>query len=369
MPISPSIAGGLLRLFGEGVVGQGVLLGWSLAVTASCFATAAYCIFLLGATRRTAVVAFALLCLIPLHSFTEAVRWQTWDGGLGALLCLAGLAIVLRGERDDTSRHFIGMKALLPALTFIVNPITGLAAIAISALSSIRHHRRDGVVGPLCLLLVCVVVPMPWVIRNAVMLQHPILTRDNLGLELALANHAGAVHPDDPRTAYLARLRAIHPYGNRAPAQAMTAAGGEIRYSRMLQDRTVAWMKVHPAEVAGIWSRHIGELLFPRPWMFSIENEGRGRERSILAALVTVLAIMALIAAAIRRDFRFVYPAIIVATIVCAGAPFQPVPRYCWVMFPLLACLGTDLVARLWRGRSSWRVPEAVRYRAGAATM
>ncbi len=363
LPISPSIAGGLLRMFGQGSVGQSVLLGWSLAVTVSCYAAAAYCIHLLGATRRTAVVAFALLCLIPLHSFTEAVRWQMWDGGLGALLCLACLAIVLRGERGDTPAYFTGMKAAVPALTFIVNPITGLAAIAISTLSTVRHRRRDGVVGPLCLLLASVVVvQMPWVIRNAVMLQHPIVTRDNLGLELALANHAGAVHPDDPRTTYLARLRMIHPYGNQAPARAMIAAGGEVRYSRSLQDRTTAWMSAHPGAVAAIWSRHIGELLFPRPWMFSIENEGRGSERSVLAALVTVLAIMALVAAAIRRDWRFGYPAVVISMIVCAGAPFQPVPRYCWVIFPLLACLGADVVARLWR-----RVrPGAANRRAGA---
>ena len=196
---------------------------------------------------------------MPIDSFTEAVRWQVWDGGLSTLLGLATLAVVLQGEHDRKPAHFIFVKAALPAAAFLVNPITGLAAIAVSALSTFKHRARDGVVRPMVLLAVCLVAMLtPWVIRNQLVMKHTILLRDNLGLELAMANYPEAMLANH-QSAIEERFQAIHPNGNQGAQRAMEASGGEVAYSEKLFKSTLEWMKNNPYAVANIWMRHLSE--------------------------------------------------------------------------------------------------------------
>ncbi len=49
----------------------------------------------------------------------------------------------------------------------------------------------------------------------------------------------------------------------------------------------------------------------------------------------------------VRRDRRFLYVLPFVAVPTLLYVPFQPVIRYCWLIYPALTFLGADLVARL----------------------
>lgn len=284
---------------------------------------------------------------MPIDSFTEAVRWQVWDGGLSTLLGLATLAVVLQGEHDRKPAHFIFVKAALPAAAFLVNPITGLAAIAVSALSTFKHRARDGVVRPMVLLAVCLVAMLtPWVIRNQLVMKHTILLRDNLGLELAMANYPEAMLANH-QSAIEERFQAIHPNGNQGAQRAMEASGGEVAYSEKLFKSTLEWMKNNPYAVANIWMRHLSETLFPQTRMFEREHELLPRVRAIVASIVNFPAILSFIAATIRGDRIYAYPGVFIAVIIVLGLPFLPFSRYCWLIYPLTACLAVDFAARL----------------------
>jgi hypothetical protein len=353
LPVAPFIAGEFYKLFGFHGSGQAALAIWAVGVTGASFGLAAFCCRLMGTSLRTSVLAFAFLCLVPIHSFTEAVRWQVWDGGLATLLGLASLVLVLQGEHERRPPRFILLKAALPAATFLVNPMVGLAAIAVSALSTLRHRAREGIVRPMVLLAVCLVAMLtPWVIRNQLVLKHTILLRDNLGLELALANYPGALLADHA-TATKERLQEIHPWDNPSAQRAMEASGGEFAYSQKLLGSTLEWMKNNPNAVAGIWIRHLSETLFPPSEIFEREHESFvPHVRAIVASIVNFVAILSLIAAAIRGDRIYAYPGVFIAVILFLGLPFLPILRYSWVTYPLAACLAIDFAARLFAART-----------------
>ena len=107
-------------------------------------------------------------------------------------------------------------------------------------------------------------------------------------------------------------------------------------------------MIANPAGAARIWTRHLAEMLFPRPWMFRIEHERHlAGARAVLAALVTIGALIELAIMLRRRDPLAIYPLIAIGVVTSLTIPFQPVPRYCWILYPLCAMLAA---------RAAWRL-------------
>jgi len=349
MPPTPLLAAGIYALFGSGTTGETVLLLLGVATVIACFLLAARVAWLLGTSRGAAAGGLAFLLLAPIHDFTEAVRWRCWDGGVATLLLLAMLVLLLEAERGRRAHGFELARAAVPALALLVNPITGVAASVIALAFIWRDRARVAMLRPILLLAAATAILFaPWVARNARALDHPVLTRDNLGLELAMAYYPAAVAPTDPLGGMQQRQAAIHPLLS-APARArLRALGGELAYSRALQAETLRWMSGHPVAVARIWMRHLSEMLFPRPWMFRAEHEKHfAVARAVAAALVTALALIELAIMAGGRDPLALYPLIAIGSVTLLTSAFQPVMRYCWILYPLLAMLAARAV---WRG-------------------
>lgn len=345
MPVSPLIAGAIyfsLRPHGLGAV---VLALWSSFVAIGVFLLAALCCKLLGASLRTALALFTFLCLVPIYCFTEAVGWQAWDGGLATGFALATLAVVLREEQSGASQ--IAAKSFLPAMAFIINPLVGVATIALSFLSIVRRRRTDGLIrGPLILTLSLVLLCMPWTIRNWYVMHQPILTRDNLGLELTMGNYPEAVQSRDIQAAFNHQHQLLHPF-DLTGRQAMLAAGGEFAYSKQLQGTTTAWMSAHRYDIARIWLRHLSEFLFPQRWMFESDNRASwATARAILADLISVIALISLGVGLVFQHRKYLYPAFFLAIVSLLSMPFQPIIRYDWIIYPLLCCLAVALISR-----------------------
>ena len=349
LPIAPAIAGAVYWLFGiRTPAAEIVLCAWSLLLTFGCYGLFAAIFARLGVDRRAVLWGFVFLCVAPIYTTNEAFEFRIWEGGLGLALGAASLLLFVRADIGKRPRGFTLWRALLPAATFFVNPPMGVPAILAAGLYWWRHRGQDSFLktafGGLVALALFVV---PWTIRNDRAMGHPIPLRDDLGMELAVANHPAAVHPADFDRVFLDRLIAIQPYIHPPAYRAMWAAGGEVAYSKKLGRETTAWMSAHPQDVAILWGRHFVEMLFTRKWTFKTAH---GQQlpliRTILVNIVAALGLIGLALAARRRDARYLYVAIFVAVPTLLYVPFQPVIRYSWLIYPPLSYLAADTVAR-----------------------
>jgi len=188
----------------------------------------------------------------------------------------------------------------------------------------------------------------PWTIRNQLVMGHPILLRDNLGMELAIGNYPEAVRGDDRNKVFFDRLTAIQPYIHPIAQRAMIAAGGEVAYAQKLGRETKAWIAANPDDFLLLCRRHLGQMTLPGTWMF-MTSHGVWLPviRSWLARTINVLGFLGLAFALLRRQPRALYAAPFVLLPVLLYIPFQPVIRYCWLIYPVLTYLGADMVARM----------------------
>ena len=357
LPISPAIAGAVYALLGvQTRPAEMVLLAWSLAVSFAAYGFFAAAATRIGMARAAVIGGLVFLLVMPIYTTNEAFEFRVWEGGLGLALGSATLWLLLRAEDGRRPRRFRLWQAVLPALAFFVNPPMGLAAFAAWALFAWRHRRVDGLVKPaLCALLALAALIGPWTLRNQLVMGHPIALRDDLGMELAVANFPEAVHPDDPDAMLLHRLQAIQPYIHPIAYDALLRAGGEVAYSRQLGRETTAWIRANPRDFATIMLRHLREMIVPPKWIFMTSHGVKlPIFRSIAADTVNLLGLIALALGLARREIRYLYIAPFVLGPILCYLPFQPVIRYVWLIYPPLAFLAADLLTgRPWRRRTS----------------
>jgi hypothetical protein len=357
LPIAPAIAGAVYALFGvRTTAAELVLLGWSMAVSFAAYGFFAGAASRLGFRRSAVIGGFIFLMIAPIYTTNEAFEWRVWEGGLGLGLGSALLWLLLRADSGERVRGFAFWRAALPALAFFVNPPVGLAAFAAWALFSWRHRRTDGLVRPMAAALLALALLVgPWTLRNQLVMGHPITLRDDLGMELAMANFPGAVNPADPDTMLLDRLKAIQPYIHPIPYAALQGAGGEVAYSKLLGRETINWIRAHPGDFATISLRHLREMILPPYWFFQTSH---GHYipifRGIASKIVNILGLIGLAMGLWRRDWRYLYIAPYVLLPILLYIPFQPVIRYAWLVYPPLAYLAADALSRVpWRRRFS----------------
>lgn len=358
LPISPAIAGGVYAILGiQTKAAEAVLLVWAMALTLGAFWLFAQSMAKAGGSRAAMTAAFAILCIVPLYSSTEAFDFRVWEGGLALMLAGVMLMLLLDAERERHWRYFSFWLAVLPAAIFFVSPPAGLAAIAAWALFVWRHRRSGGLWRRAAALALALAVLIgPWTARNMMVMGHPIWLRDNLGLELAIANHPAAVDPASARAALDRRIDEIHPFASPAAFRALQAAGGEVAYSKLLGARTMLWMRAHPADVATIWLRHLREMIFPDKGPFmTAHGKALPVFRAAMVDLLAAFGLAGIVMAIRRRDSLYAYMIGFAVIPILCYVPFQPVARYLWLVYPPLTCLAADTAGRLWtvlvRGR------------------
>ncbi len=352
LPIAPALAGAVYWLFGIRTgAAEAVLCAWSIGISFASYALL-YVIFKrLGTPRWARIAALVFLLVVPIYTTNEAFEWRVWEGGLGLLLGNLTLYTVVRADTGQPVRRFGLWLAVLPALTFFVNPVIGLAAYAAWALYLLRNQRTvSGIArATAATLLALALLIGPWTARNWLVMGHPIVLRDDLGMELAVANYPQAVHGEDRNKVFFDRLTAIQPYIHPIAQRAMIEAGGEVAYSQKLGRDTKAWIAANPSDFLLLCRRHLGQMALPGTWMF-MTSHGVWLPvvRSWLARTVNVLGFLGLAFALARRSPRYLYVLPFVMGPTLLYIPFQPVIRYCWLIYPALTCLAGDLVARVW---------------------
>ncbi len=348
LPLPPLVAGGVYALLGvQSPAAEAVLLTWSLGLVFATYALFGAVAWRLGVPARGCAWAFVFLCVAPVFTSVEAFDFRTWEGGMTMTAAGSFLLLLVRADGGKRSgRSARTALFALPALVLFLQPVIGLAACSAGMLAIVRNVRRLRP-GPAILAfpLALALLFGGWTVRNTTTLHAPIWLRDNLGLELAVANHPAAVAPADAGAVFQARLAEVHPMVGAGAYRAMRAAGGEVAYARSLGAETMAWMRAHPGDVARLWLGHLREIVLPAPWQFQTAH-GRVLPvvRAVLLNLVTTTGLtgLALMLRRWRSPGWLLAPFVVLP--VAAYVPFQPILRYIWLVYvPLVYLAGYAL--------------------------
>lgn len=365
-PVTPMIAGWIYAIFGVGTNTAGiVLLLWSLAQVALSYFLLWRLFVAIGFSRVAANAGLALLCLLPFFARSELEEFRYWEAPLTvSLVCVNLLMLFAFSRGRPLTGANLALAGLLAGFTFFVHSIAGLAIYCCWAIFALGRSWRERFALGLTAAAGLALFLVPWTIRNAAELGAPVPLRSNFGLELALGNHAAAVHPADPGQVFLERIRAIHPASSARAAEQVRKLG-EVEYSRRLGNETRAWLLANKPAAAILFLRHWRQFFFPELWL---TNPGDlwpvRRAASIAIPLIDLLGLLALAAGLVRRRFGYAYLATFVLV---ASLPYmlvQPVARYSYLVYGMLAFLaaGAVVAAAYWlmaRIASAARTPNA----------
>jgi len=239
VPVYTFLLAGVFKLFGI----YTPLSAWMILVLNSLFqALTAPLVYEIGARtagRRNALWAAWIWALYP-GILQYAVRW-IWETSLSGLLFAAVLVLGLRmrgiGALPPAAQRprdwlFFGLLWGAIAMTnpalLIMAPVEGLWIIA----GMPRAQWPRSLALALLSGVICIAVAAPWILRNERVFHAFILTRDNLGAELAMAWSPGAT--GFPWGATVPTLEA-------APEHQQYARMGELAYVKMRGRQAREW--------------------------------------------------------------------------------------------------------------------------------
>ena len=308
---------------------------------------------------------------MPAYFTLETVDFRVWEGGLASALtaaflerviaahrrlALEGLALKGLAAEHRATNHRTSRVPLVPIIcacaVFCVNPALGIGAFACLAVLGITMltPRATIVGGGIAAGLLAIAI-VPWTVRNYHVLGAIVPLRSNAGLELALANNRAMLDTTDPSRALEHRLREIHPTAN-ARVRAEVVRIGEVAYARRLGDEAAGWIADNPGGAARLWGRHVRQMLVPDQW---ITDSGRSRVGGARAVAIQLIGLAGLAGLALllglRRQDGAIYPAVLIATIIVLLAPFQPVARYTYSLYPMLCLMSSALILGIDRYR------------------
>ncbi|HYA23961.1 MAG TPA: glycosyltransferase family 39 protein [Terriglobales bacterium] len=175
--------------------------------------------------------------------YEAAVAVRLWESSLSALLLLLGLLWLPKLAGTLRPAHWAGFGALAG-----LGALTNTSLIAVFPFFLvwlfIQHRRQKRSCGlQLATAIgICILVMMPWTIRNYLTFHRWMPVRDNFGLELWLGNHEGVgsrfetfpiVNPEEYN-----RL-------------------GEIRFMETERELAVQFIRRHPAEFLGRCAKRV----------------------------------------------------------------------------------------------------------------
>jgi hypothetical protein len=350
LPVNPLIAGAILRVSGvEGATPALALTLWALAQVGVAYLLLHRLFRQIGYSAGRLRGAVFILCLVPVFAHEEVTAFRYWEGALGLCLGTINLTLLMQcwHKRPVTTR-LLALIAVASSLCFLVSPPVGVGTAACWAAFGIcRLSVRQRLRLTAFTLVAYAGWMIPWAVRNAEVLGEPIVIRSNFGLELAIGNHATALANVNPRAVYMNRLEVIHPYKGIAP-NLRAKSMGEIRYSRMLGERTKRWIAQNPGAFAKLCLRHYLEFFFPRPWQFSVgDYDVFSFAKSLIVCLVDGLGLIELMLGLIRRRFGYSALATYVVIVSLPYSLVQNIPRYTYLAYPILCFLAANFLGRM----------------------
>lgn len=353
MPVPLLIAGGVYRLLGyQTIAAESILAAWSLFLVFTSFFFLDRTFKLLDSPQSARVIALVLLCILPLNFSLEIVAFRVLDGGLAVALASIFLYMLVKWDGQYTSRVRVTAASFFLASLFFISPNFGVAGVLCCAVFIYRNiPLRRWLECFLVLAVAVVIVFGPWTLRNERVMGSPIVLRDNLGLEMALAFHPGALDSANPRQTFFLRHKQIHPLGSGNGYAALQRAGGEIAYSKQLSAQTWTWIRSNPGAAAKLAVRHLVEALYPPAWYWNQFSE-RGTAtvpKLIVVWFITSFGLAGIVYSLIKLKRGYGYASIMTLVPLLPLALVQPTLRYRYLVFALLAFFAADFGARILR--------------------
>ncbi len=236
-PVYPYILAGVFKLFGI----YSNLSAWVILAFNSIF-SALTCLTLYRIAQKIYGVAVARATAWTWALFPYAIYWPVrvvWEMSLSAfLLSLAFLLTLRMADQPPPSRRWIEFGLLWGLLALTNTAVLSVLPFCLLYLFW-RLPRRSGQIWgvSLCLLAAALLVS-PWLVRNYVVFGQFVFVRDNLPLEMHMANN-------DQSTGLW--TRGEHP-GNDPEAMRRFQELGEIRFMEEKRQQFREFVRQHPGE-------------------------------------------------------------------------------------------------------------------------
>jgi hypothetical protein len=258
------------------------------------------------------ITAVAVAALAPLYLAIEVRIARNWEILPATVILIWILLRLAQADAGVLTRGWLVLTGALAGFLFILSPPAGLAAIvSLGLFHLLRAPLRQWWIAPVSTLVVAGLLAGPWALRNMGELGAPIFLRDNFGLELAIANYPGAVHPADQRFAYWSHMTEIQTM-HLTEAQ-LRAAGGEVAYYRAMGQTAREWIAAHPWDFLTLCGRRFVKFFLPPSWFWSPYSATPKRFSGLRQFIVWLAALGGLAALVAMAPFRRPYAYILVA--------------------------------------------------------
>lgn len=236
-PVYPYILAGIFKLFGI----YSNLSGWVILAFNSIFA-ALTCLSLYRIAEKTYGVAVARATAWTWALFPYAIYWPVrvvWEMSLSAFLLSLALLMTLRmADAPPRPRMWIGFGLLWGLLALTNTAVLSLLPFCLLYLFwRLPRAPRQFLGFAMCILTAGLAVS-PWLVRNYSVFGKFVFVRDNLPLEMHMANN-------DQSTGLWTRSE--HP-GNDPEAMRRFQQLGEIRFMQEKQQQLHDFIREHPGE-------------------------------------------------------------------------------------------------------------------------
>jgi 4-amino-4-deoxy-L-arabinose transferase-like glycosyltransferase len=336
-PLYPYLLAGVFKLFG--VYSRGS--AWIILAINSIF-SALTCVSIYRIAARLFGPQPARWAAWTWTLFPYAIYWPVrvvWETSISTFLLSLAFLLTLRLEDAPNRRHWIFL-GLLWGVIALSNP-TMLTFMPLSLAwiwHKLRNRNTPGFAGICATLLLCVVVITPWIVRNYAVFHRFIFIRDNLWMELHLANN-----PESQGR----WTRSEHP-GNDPQQMRRFAEMGELAYMDQEKREVIEFVRQQPLEFIGYSLQRAVYFWIGNPQAALAGSWDLGPARHT-AFLLSALAAFAGLWLCIRNRVPATF--LFVSLMVVFPIPYyiaHPSPRYRHAIEPEMVLL---IIYLLWQAR------------------
>lgn len=298
-PVYPWVLSLLFWVFGTGQLGTLAVFFFNAVCASAQYALLPILAVCCGLSARVGIVAGVAGALLPFHPLVEI---SGWEASFVAMCWVSVLALTMYWWRHSAasgwSAGFVGFcwGLLMLAAPQMLSVFAAITILYLWVVPQSTLGRASSAVAAAVLAL------LPWLVRNEKTFGKLFFVRDNLGLELSMANRDSA--------SLLASIewRVSNRHPGASPIEALLVQQmGEVNYQHWRLQEASQWIKTHPRTF--LWRT------LKRIWCFWFTPGLQWHKTPILIPLVLV-ALVGLI-----RMFM-IMP--------LAGWLFAA----CWLMFP-----------------------------------
>jgi len=336
-PVYPYILAAIFRVFGI----YGNASGWMiLAFNSVCSALTCVTLYRIGDRMYGASIGRATAWTWAL--FPYAIYWPVrvvWETSLTAFLLSAAIWITLDIDAESgRSRNWIVFGLLWGVIALTNTSVLALLPFCLAWLLYHSSNRRRQLVNIVLCVAAAAVVVSPWVIRNYEVFGKFVFIRDNLPLEMHMANN-------DRYTGLWTRTE--HP-GNDPEAMRRFQELGELRFMEEKRDQFHQFLHEHPGDFLRFTLQRAAYF-----WIGTPQSAIVG-QYDLIIARHTAFLMMAVLAfaglwLAVRRRKKGAF--LLACALLIYPLPYylvNPFPRYKHAIEPEMVLLGVYL---LWEAK------------------